>query len=100
MFETKVDVVTLKAGHYEDLDFDSIDAVGMIVKLKETSDKVQKTEDFRNARTANDVEESVYKLIDEFCVELLTVGPVNCLFMSKQRINMPAKVLSTEAYSV
>jgi len=96
-----VDVITLKAGHYEDLDFDSIDAVGMIVKLKETSDKAQKMENFRNARTANDVEESVYKLIDECCVELLTVvGPVNCLFMSKQRVNMPAKVLSTEAYSV
>ena len=65
MFEIEADEVTLKARLYEDLDFDSIDAVDMIVKLKETTAKALKPEDFKNARTVNDVVEAVYKLIDE-----------------------------------
>ena len=65
MFEIESDDVTLEAHLYEDLDFDSIDAVDMIVKLKEITGKALKPEDFKNARTINDVVESVYKLINE-----------------------------------
>lgn len=65
MFEIEADEVTLEAHLYEDLDFDSIDAVDMIVKLKEITGKALKPEDFKNARTINDVVEAVYKLINE-----------------------------------
>jgi len=65
MFEIKANEVTLEANLYEDLDFDSIDAVDMIVKLKEMTGKSLKPEDFKNARTINDVVEAVYKLIND-----------------------------------
>ena len=65
MFEIEAEEVTLDAHLYEDLDFDSIDAVDMIVKLKEITGKALKPEDFKNARTINDVVEAVYKLINE-----------------------------------
>jgi acyl carrier protein len=65
MFEIEADEVTLEAHLYEDLDFDSIDAVDMIVKLKEMTGKALKPEDFKNARTIHDVVEAVYKLINE-----------------------------------
>jgi acyl carrier protein len=64
MFEIEAEEVTLDAHLYEDLDFDSIDAVDMIVKLKEITGKALKPEDFKNARTINDVVEAVYKLIN------------------------------------
>jgi acyl carrier protein len=62
MFEIEPDQVTLEARLNEDLDFDSIDAVDMIVKLKEITGKAVKPEDFKNARTINDVVEAVYKI--------------------------------------
>lgn len=65
MFEIEEEQVLLEARLYEDLDFDSIDAVDMIVKLKEMTGKALKPEDFKNARTVNDVVEAVYKLINE-----------------------------------
>lgn len=64
MFEIDADDVTPEARLYEDLDFDSIDAVDMIVKLKEMTGKAVKPEDFKNARTINDVVEAVDKLIN------------------------------------
>jgi len=64
MFEIEEKQVTLEARLYEDLDFDSIDAVDMIVKLKEITGKAVKPDDFKSARTINDVIEAVYKLIN------------------------------------
>jgi len=49
----------------EELDFDSIDAVDMIVKLKEITGKAVKPEDFKNARTIGDVVDAVYKLMND-----------------------------------
>ncbi len=65
MFEIEEELVTLDARLSEDLDFDSIDAVDMIVKLKEITGKAVKAEDFKNARTINDVVEAVYQLIND-----------------------------------
>ncbi len=64
MFEIDAEEVTLEARLNEDLDFDSIDAVDMIVKLKEITGKAVKPEDFKNARTINDVVEAVYSLMN------------------------------------
>jgi len=47
MFEIDEQAITLEARLYEDLDFDSIDAVDMIVKLKEMTGKQSKSEDLR-----------------------------------------------------
>ncbi len=65
MFEIEEELVTLDARLNEDLDFDSIDAVDMIVKLKEITGKAVKPGDFKSARTINDVVEAVYKLIHD-----------------------------------
>ena len=65
MFEIEEELVTLDARLNEELDFDSIDAVDMIVKLKEITGKAVKPEDFKSARTINDVVEAVYKLIHD-----------------------------------
>jgi len=54
--------INLEARLFEDLDFDSIDAVDMIVRLKEITGKTVKPEDFKSARTIADVVEAVYKM--------------------------------------
>ncbi len=65
MFEIEPEQVTLSSRLYEDLDFDSIDAVDMIVKLKEVTGKAVQAEDFKNARTVDDVVEAIYKLLND-----------------------------------
>jgi acyl carrier protein len=65
MFEIEPEQVTLDSRLYEDLDFDSIDAVDMIVKLKEITGKAVQADDFKNARTVNDVVEAVYRLVND-----------------------------------
>ncbi len=65
MFEIEEEQVTLEARLSEDLDFDSIDAVDMIVKLKEITGKAVQPADFKSARTVNDVVEAVYKLVND-----------------------------------
>jgi len=64
MFEMDEQAITLEARLYEDLDFDSIDAVDMIVRLKEMTGKAIKAEDFKTARTVGDVVEAVYKMLN------------------------------------
>jgi acyl carrier protein len=64
MFEIDEDALTLEARLYQDLDFDSIDAVDMIVRLKEITGQSVKPEDFKTARTIGDVVEAVYKMLD------------------------------------
>jgi len=64
MFEMDEQAIALEARLYEDLDFDSIDAVDMIVKLKELTGKTVKAEDFKSARTIGDVVEAVYSMLD------------------------------------
>ena len=65
MFEIDKQAITLEARLYEDLDFDSIDAVDMIVKLKEMTGKTIKPEDFKTARTIADVVEAVYNMLHD-----------------------------------
>ncbi len=65
MFEIDEKAITLEARLYEDLDFDSIDAVDMMVQLKEMTGKAVKPDDFKSARTIGDVVEAVYKMLHE-----------------------------------
>jgi acyl carrier protein len=64
MFEINKPAITLDARLYEDLDFDSIDAVDMIVRLKEMTGKAVNPEDFKAARTIGDVVEAVYRMME------------------------------------
>ncbi|MDO9139464.1 MAG: acyl carrier protein [Methylobacter sp.] len=63
LFEMDGQAITLEARLYEDLDFDSIDAVDMIVRLKEMTGTAIKAEDFKTVRTIGDVVEAVYKML-------------------------------------
>lgn len=65
MFEIDEEAIVPEARLYEDLDFDSIDAVDMIVRLKEMTGKAVKPEDFKAARTIGDVIEAVYKMLHD-----------------------------------
>ncbi|TPQ24401.1 acyl carrier protein [Methylomonas koyamae] len=65
MFEMDPADIKPEARLYEDLDFDSIDAVDMIVRLKELTGKMVKPEDFKTARTIGDVVEAVHRLMQD-----------------------------------
>ncbi len=62
-FEISPERITPDARLYEDLDIDSIDAVDLIVKLKQVTGKRMQPEAFKSVRTINDVVEAVYGLI-------------------------------------
>lgn len=63
MFEVDPSDVVLQANLYEDLDIDSIDAVDLIVRLKEETGKKLQPEEFKTVRTVDDVVEAVFKLL-------------------------------------
>lgn len=65
LFEIEPDVIVPDARLYEDLDIDSIDAVDMIIKLKELTGKKMRPEIFKNVRTVQDVVDSVYALLND-----------------------------------
>ncbi len=65
MFEIDAAAITLEARLYEDLDFDSIDAVDMMVQIREMTGKSVKPEDFKSARTIADVVEAVYNMLHD-----------------------------------
>ena len=54
-FEIEADAVSLEASLYEDLDIDSIDAVDLIVRLKELSGERIPPDQFKNVRTIGDI---------------------------------------------
>lgn len=65
LFEVDPENVTLAAELYSDLDLDSIDAVDLVIKLKEMTGKMVNPDDFKNVRKVGDVVDVVYKLIHE-----------------------------------
>ncbi len=54
-FEIDADAVIPEARIYEDLDIDSIDAIDLIVRLKEITGKKIPPERFREVRTIGDI---------------------------------------------
>jgi len=65
MFEIDEEAIMPEARLYEDLDFDSIDAVDMMVRLREMTGKSVKPENFKAARTIDDVVEAVYSMLND-----------------------------------
>jgi len=55
LFEVAPARVTLDARLYEDLELDSIDAIDLVVKLQQFTNRKFKPEEFRSARTIGDV---------------------------------------------
>ena len=63
-FELDPEQVQLDARLYEDLDLDSIDAVDLVVKLREMTGKKIEPEAFKAVRTVSNVVDEVYALIE------------------------------------
>jgi len=63
-FEVEADDVSLSANLYEDLDLDSIDAVDLVVKLREQTGKKIEPDDFKQVRTVEDIIVAIKKLLD------------------------------------
>lgn len=62
-FEIDQDEISLEANLYQDLDLDSIDAVDLVVKLREITGKKIDPEAFKQVRTVEDVVNEVSKLV-------------------------------------
>lgn len=62
MFEIEEDEISMDAHLYEDMDLDSIDAVDLVVKLREITGKKIDPEDFKLVRTVKDVVDAVEKI--------------------------------------
>ncbi len=62
MFEIDEADISLDAHLYNDMDLDSIDAVDLVVKLREITGKKIEPEDFKQVRTVKDVVDAVEKL--------------------------------------
>jgi len=62
MFEVPPESIVLTANLNQDLDIDSIDAVDLMVRLRDMTGKRINPEDFKNAHTLQDVVEIVYRL--------------------------------------
>lgn len=55
LFEIEPSEIHLDSNLYTDLDVDSIDAIDIVVKIKELTGKQVQPEDFKNVRTVEDV---------------------------------------------
>jgi acyl carrier protein len=65
LFEVEASDINAESNLYEDLDIDSIDAIDLVVKLKEITGKKVQPEEFKSVRTVNDVVEIVYNLLQD-----------------------------------
>ena len=65
LFKIEEDKITLEARLYEELDIDSIDAVDLLVYLKEKTGKKPDAESFRDVRSVGDVVDAIYKLLND-----------------------------------
>jgi len=64
LFEIEPESVTMESEFYEDLEIDSIDAVDMMVRLREVSGRRVDPEEFKNIRTVGQCVKAVQKLYD------------------------------------
>ncbi len=63
LFELDADDITPESHLYQDLDIDSIDAVDLVVELKQWTGKKIQPEAFKSVRTVQDVVEAVEQLL-------------------------------------
>jgi acyl carrier protein len=65
LFEIPPDKVVPQAHLYTDLDIDSIDAIDLMMSLKEFTGKKLQPEQFKHVRTVQDVVDAVANLLTE-----------------------------------
>jgi acyl carrier protein len=65
LFEIKPEKVVPEANLYQDLDIDSIDAVDLILKLKELTGRKIQPQTFKHVRTVGDVIDAIQSLMAE-----------------------------------
>jgi len=65
LFEIKPELVVPEAHLYQDLDIDSIDAIDLMMHLKELTGKKIQPEAFKHVRTVQDVVDAVAGLVLE-----------------------------------
>lgn len=63
LFDTDPESITLEANLYTDLDIDSIDAVDLVMKIREITGKKMSAEDFKNVRLVSDVIDAIEALL-------------------------------------
>lgn len=63
LFDTDPETITLDANLYTDLDIDSIDAVDLVMKIREITGKKMSAEDFKNVRLVSDVIDAIEALL-------------------------------------
>jgi acyl carrier protein len=64
LFEIEPELITLESDLYEDLDIDSIDAVDLIVKLREMTGQKVDPEIFKTIRTLDNIIDAVIELLN------------------------------------
>ena len=62
LFEIEASTITMDAHLYEDLDIDSIDAVDLVIKIREVTGRKIQAEDFKHVRYVRDVVDAIEKL--------------------------------------
>ena len=62
-FEQKEENISYETNLFEDLDFDSIDAVDLAVRLQQFTTKKITPEEFKQIRTISDIVNAVEKLL-------------------------------------
>ena len=63
MFDVDEQMIHMDARLYEDLDIDSIDAIDIVVYIRELTGKKIKPEDFKSVRTVSDIVDATYDLL-------------------------------------
>lgn len=63
LFELEKEAITPDAHLYDDLDIDSIDAVDLVVELKQWTGRKIQPESFKTVRTVDDVVDAVDHLL-------------------------------------
>ncbi|MGH8457347.1 MAG: acyl carrier protein [Stenotrophobium sp.] len=64
LFEIDPAKISLEANLYQDLDIDSIDAVDLVIKLKEVTGRKIQAEEFKQVRTVGDIVSAVEHLLN------------------------------------
>ena len=65
LFEVEPSNVELTSHLYNDLDLDSIDAVDLVIKLKEITGKMASPEEFKAARTVGNVVDIIHGMLQK-----------------------------------
>jgi acyl carrier protein len=63
LFELKPEQIVPEANLYQDLDIDSIDAVDLILKLKDLTGRKIQPQTFKHVRTVGDVIDAIQSLM-------------------------------------